>query len=106
MPQTQVGASRGPLARLPGWLRQNPAAGPAALDPSTTPAFPMAQAEDGSPTARHAARPVPAQGTRTLRPTTLLLALDGDAGIPVSRGLIGRQGRTYRCALASLPGTP
>ncbi len=116
MPQTQVGASESPPARLPGWVRQDPANSPAALHPLAALDSPMAQAEmaqadvaqaeDGSPTAFHPIQSVLAQGTRTPRSATPLPSLGGNAGSPASRGLIGRQGKASGCAFASPPGAP
>ncbi len=109
MPQTQVGASKDPLARLPRWTRHDPANSPAALHPLAALASPMAQAkmaqaEDGNLTAFHAVRSVLAQRTRTPRPITPLAPLDGTG--PASRGLTGQEGRASGCTLAGLPGTP
>ncbi len=114
MPQTQVGASKDSLARLPGWTRHDPANSPAALHPLAALASPiaqadmaqayMAQAEDGNLTAFHAVRSVLAQGTRTPRPVTLLAPLDGTG--PASRSLTGQEGRASGRALAGPPGTP
>lgn len=109
MPQTQVGASKDSLARLPGWTRHDPANSPAALHPLAALASPIAQAdmaqvEDGNLTAFHAVRSVLAQGTRTPRPVTLLAPLDGTG--PASRGLTGQKGRASGRALAGPPGTP
>ena len=124
MPQTQVGASKDSLARLPRWTRHDPVNSPAALHPlaaltsamvqaevaqadtaqSDMTQSDMTQSEEGSLTAFHAVRSVPTQGTRTPRPVTLLAPLDGTG--PASRGLTGQEGRASGCALAGPPGTP
>ncbi len=111
MPQTQVGASESPPARLLGWVWHDPANSPAALHPlaalaSLMAQAEMAQAEDGSLTAFHAVRSVLAQATRTPRPFTLLAPLDANTGNPASRGLTGREGSASGRALAGPPGTP